>query len=283
MNDASKKLFEIIKKNKINLKFKIIEIGAVQLSKKEPFYEILEHFPNSKIIGFEIENEVCDKMNQKAPKGVEYYPYALGEKNEKKKLYNTQNPMCTSLLKPNEKLIRLYNNLEDAYLKDETEIDTITLDAFVDKYKLDDIDFIKIDVQGAELDIFKGSKKTLKNIIKIICEVEFVPLYENQPLFGEVCKFLSQYDLMFNKFLGFAGRTLRPLMAIEGRNAISQYMWADAAFICHVEKIQNLNDEQLLKLSLLSSIYNSIDLAYFCLLIYDKRNSSNIAKKWINL
>ena len=282
MNDASKKLFNIIRKNKIDCKFTIIEIGALELSKKEPFYELLEHFPKSKIIGFEIEEKVCDEMNLKAPKGVEYYPHALGEKNERKKLYNTEHPMCTSLYKPNEKLIRLYNNLELAYLKDETETDTITLDTFVDKYNIDDIDFIKIDVQGAELDIFKGGKNVLKNVVKIICEVEFVPLYESQPLFGDVCSFLKQYDFMFNKFIDFGGRTLKPLVPNEGLNAISQFMWSDAVFIRHIENIQSLSDDKLLKLSLLSAIYNSIDLAYFCLLIYDKRNSTNIAKDWIN-
>ena len=282
MNDGTKKLLEIIKKNKIDCKFTIIEIGAIEVSKKEPFYELLDHFPSSKIIGFEIEEEVCDQMNLKAPKGVEYYPHALGEKNERKKLYITQHPMCTSLYKPNEKLIRLYNNLEVAHLKKETETETITLDTFADKYDINDVDFIKADVQGAELDIFKGGKNVLKNVIKIICEVEFLPIYENQPLFGDICNFLNQNDFMFNKFLGFAGRTLKPLIAKEGPNAISQCMYSDAVFIHHIEKVQNLNDEKLLKLSLLSAIYNSIDLAYFCLLIYDKRKSSNIAKDWIN-
>ena len=119
---------------------------------------------------------------------MEYYPHALGEKNERKKLYNTEHPMCTSLYKPNEKLIRLYNNLEFAYLKDETEIDTITLDAFVGKYNIEDIDFIKIDVQGAELDIFKGGKNVLKNVIKIVCEVEFVPSMRINP-FGDYVAF----------------------------------------------------------------------------------------------
>ena len=282
MNDGTKKLLKIIKKNKIDCKFTIIEIGALEVSKKEPFYELLDHFPSSKIIGFEIEEDVCDQMNLKAPNGVEYYPHALGEKNERKKLYITQHPMCTSLYKPNEKLIRLYNNLEVAYLKNETEIETITLDTFADKYNINDVDFIKVDVQGAELDIFKGGKNVLKNVIKIICEVEFLPIYEKQPLFGDICNFLNQNDFMFNKFLGFAGRTLRPLIAEEGPNAISQCMYSDAVFIHHIEKVQNLNDEKLLKLSLLSAIYNSIDLAYFCLLIYDKRKSSNIAKDWIN-
>ncbi len=92
MNDGTKKLLKIIKKNKIDCKFTIIEIGALEVSKKEPFYELLDHFPSSKIIGFEIEEDVCDQMNLKAPNGVEYYPHALGEKMREKNciLHNIQ-------------------------------------------------------------------------------------------------------------------------------------------------------------------------------------------------
>ncbi len=65
---------------------RIIEIGAVQIqNEKEPFYELLDYFPASKIIGFEIEKAVCEKMNSESSKGVKYYPYALGKANEKRK------------------------------------------------------------------------------------------------------------------------------------------------------------------------------------------------------
>ena len=283
MNEKFKNLVEIIQKSKVNCKFTILEIGALPIEdSKEPFYHLLEYFPSSEIIGFEIQKELCDKMNSKASKGIKYYPHALGEKDEKKTLYNTEHPMCASLYKPNEKLIRLYNNLNYAYLKNETKIETTALDTFVDKYNIRDIDLIKIDIQGAELDVFKGGKKILQNVLKIICEVEFVSIYKNQPLFGDVCNFLNNYDLMFNKFLNLSGRTLKPLISKENPNLASQHMWSDAVFIRHIEKIQDLNNEKLLKLSLLSTIYNSIDLAYFCLLVYDKRNSSTIAKEWIS-
>ena len=114
-------LTEIIKQNNIDLSFNIIEIGAVQLTDaQEPFYELLNYFPSSQIIGFELEKAVCANMNANAKKGVKYYPYALGKANEKRKLYITQNPMCSSLYKPNEELIKLYNRFEVAYLKEET-------------------------------------------------------------------------------------------------------------------------------------------------------------------
>ena len=283
MNKVLKVLAEYIKFTDIKINFTIIEVGALQIhNKKEPFYELLDYFPSSKIIGFELEKDVCEKMNIEASKGAKYYPYALGKANEKRKLYTTQHPMCCSLYKPNEKLIKLYNNFEVAYLKEETEIDTISLDYFIEKHDVNNIDFIKIDVQGAELDIFKGGSKALKNVLKIVCEVEFIQLYENQPLFGDVCNYLSQHDLMFNKFLGLAGRALKPLVVNNNPNRPSQHIWSDAVFIRHIQKIHNLSDAQLIKLSLLACVYYSLDLTFHCLSEYDKRNSTSLAKDWMN-
>tara|TARA_B100000989_G_scaffold164428_1_gene122898 strand:+ start:338 stop:1207 length:870 start_codon:yes stop_codon:yes gene_type:complete len=283
MNKPLLQLVEFIKKTNIDISFKIIEIGALQIQdQKEPFYELLDYFPSSQIIGFEIEKEVCEKMNHNSREGIKYYPYALGKANEKRKLYITKHPMCCSLYKPNEELIKLYNNFEVAYLKEETDIDTVSLDYFLDKYKIGNIDFIKIDVQGAELDVFQGASKALKNVLKIVCEVEFVHHYQNQPLFGDVCNYLVKHDLMFNKFLGLSGRALKPIMLNNDPNLPSQHIWSDAVFVHHVQKIKNLTDEQILKLSLLSCVYFSLDLTFYCLSEYDKRYSTSYAKEWMN-
>lgn len=283
MNKPLFELVEFIKKTNIDLNFKIIEIGALPVeNKKEPFYELLDYFPSSKIIGFEIDQQVCEKMNANSHKGAKYYPYALGKANERRKLYITQDPMCCSLYKPNEELIKLYNNFEVAYLKEETEINTVSLDYFIDKHEIGNIDFIKIDVQGAELDIFKGASKALKNVLKIVCEVEFVPHYQNQPLFGDVCNHLIKYDLMFNKFLGLAGRSLKPVILNNKINFPSQHIWSDAVFVYHIQKIKNLTDEQILKLGLFACVYLSLDLTFYCLSEYDKRYSTSFAKEWMN-
>ena len=282
MNKILQLTVDLIKDINIDICFTLLEVGAVKISEEEePFYELLDYFPSSKIVGFEIDKEVCDKMNLSARDGVKYYPHALGEFNESKELYITNHPMCSSLYKPNENLISLYHNFEAAYLKSKTTIETITLDNFLETNNIGSLDFIKIDVQGAELDIFRGGKKALNDVLKIVCEVEFIHHYENQPLFGDVCKFLNGYDLMFNKFLGIAGRSLRPIVFNSDKNFASQHIWSDAIFIKHVQKISKLSDKKLLKLSLLAAVYKSLDLTYYCLSRYDERNSSSLAKKWL--
>jgi hypothetical protein len=87
---------------------------------------------------------------------------------------------------------------------------------------------------------------------------------------------------MFNKFLGLAGRALKPLVVNNNPNRPSQHIWSDAVFIRHIQKIHNLSDAQLIKLSLLACVYYSLDLTFHCLLEYDKRNSTSLAKDWMN-
>ena len=94
MNKALHTLVGHIKQTNININFTIIEVGALQIqTKKEPFYELLDYFPSSKIIGFEIEKEVCEKMNSESRKEIKYYAHALGKANERRKL--TSKCSCT--------------------------------------------------------------------------------------------------------------------------------------------------------------------------------------------
>jgi len=55
------------------------------------------------------------------------------------------------------------------------------------------IDFIHIDVQGAELKVFEGAGVTMQKVRAIYCEVAQVELYEGQPMFGEVSKYMHEH------------------------------------------------------------------------------------------
>tara|TARA_A100001015_G_C14978871_1_gene708534 strand:- start:908 stop:1768 length:861 start_codon:yes stop_codon:yes gene_type:complete len=271
--------FKLIINFEKNLKFEIIEIGAHPYNnKEEPFYKLLDFFPESKINAFEIDKNECEKFNKNSKKNINYFPLALGEKDEKRKFYETNHPMCSSLYEPNEKLMALYNNLEVANLKNLLEIETTNLDKFLRIQNIEFVDFIKIDIQGAELDVFKGAEKCLKKTLFIVSEVEFISIYKYQPLFGEICSFLDKRDLMFHKFLGLAGRALRPVVLANNKNFASQHMWSDAVFIKNILQISKLTGPELLKLSVLSFLYGSPDLTVFCLLNYDKKNKSNLVE-----
>ena len=267
-----------IKNYNSQIVFRALEIGAMDIGDREKFHQIIEYFPGSEIIGFEVAENTCEKLNSTAQNGVKYFPNALGLKKESRTFYETNNTMCCSLYKPKERLLRLYNNFEMSYIRKETTIDTIDLDTFIEETSTGCIDFIKIDVEGAELEIFKGGIKALKDITFIVSEVEFIQLHEDQPLFGEISKFLSQSGFMFHKFLGMSGRTLKPLILNGEPFFASQHIWSDAVFIRDILKIKNLTSDQLLKLSVFAALYESLDLTYFCLNEHDKLFSTNFKK-----
>jgi FkbM family methyltransferase len=289
MNDTNfdrklKILGQIVRETESNLSFTILEIGALPLEgEAEPFHKLLDLFPDSKVIAFEVENNLCEQLNEKANPGITYYPVALGRSEEKCTFYETNHPMCCSLYKPNEKLISMYNNMEVAMLKSVCSIDTVSLDYFMKNNNIDSVDFIKIDIQGAELDVFKGGVNTLQEVVAIVSEVEFIPHYIDQPLFGDVCSFLTEKDLMFHKFLGMAGRTLKPIIIGNNPNYPTQHMWSDAVFIKNIFEIPKLSSHKLLKLGLLSFIYGSPDVTFQCFKNYDEMNGTNIHKEFLDL
>ena len=177
--------------------------------------------------------------------------------------------MCCSLYKPNEALLSEYNALDVAMLKATCSVKTVSLDRFIHDNDIDSIDFVKIDIQGAELDVFKGGVKALQNVVLIVSEVEFISLYVDQPLFGDVCHYLADKGMMFHKFLTLAGRSIRPVIIQNNPNFATQHMWSDAVFIKDIQKLNTLSSDSLLKLGILGYMYGSPDLTFHCFQIYD--------------
>jgi len=115
----------------------------------------------------------------------------------------------------------------------------------------------------------------------IVSEVEFIPHYVDQPLFGDVSGFLMQHGFMFHKFLGMAGRALRPVMMNNDRNSASQHIWPDAMFIKDILRLSELPAEKLLKMGVLSYLYESPDVAYSCFHAADQKGQTDIGLKFL--
>ena len=52
--------------------------------------------------------------------------------------------------------------------------------------------FLKVDVQGYELEVLAGAEHTLAGTLAVECELSFVALYEAQPLFDDVVSWLRR-------------------------------------------------------------------------------------------
>ena len=267
------------------LSFTIFNVGARPVAAAaDPFsFDYLpDFFPDSRIIAFEVDPGLCEKLNRNEEDNAEYFAVALGRTEEERPFYNTQHPMCSSLYKPNEALIKRYNNLHVASLHYVGSMKTVSMDHFVSEHDVGPVDLIKIDVQGAELDIFSGGLQTIKDVVAIVSEVEFVMQYEGQPLFGDVSEYLAEQGLSYHKLLTVGTRSLAPIVINNDPNVGSQHIWSDAMFVRDLGRIAEMSADQLLKLAVIANVCNSLDITLYCLMEFDRREGTSITRRFID-
>jgi len=146
----------------------VYDIGAAVLHWTK---ESKKNWPNARYINFEAVEQVEEfykEMNAE---------YAIGvfsdENNKEITFYN--NPVYlggNSYYKENEKYSPA---AKDIYSKEFEELrNTLTIDSTVEMFNFPPPDFVKIDVQGAELDILNGMTNTLKTVKHLIVELQHV-------------------------------------------------------------------------------------------------------------
>ena len=277
-------LTDILASRGYALTFHLLEVGARPIGgPPEPTHKLLETFPGSRLTAFEVDPDLCQQLNGSSPPYVRYLPHALGSADETRPFYITEHPMCSSLYPPDERWAGMYHNLDYMRLKQAAQIATRRLDGVLAEANLPAVDFIKIDVQGAEVDIFRGAAEAMNSVLLVESEVEFVPLYQGQPLWGDVTACLAQSGLTFHKFLGASGRTIKPIVVNDNPNAPIQMLWADALYIRDLFQTDRMSDEQLLKLAVLAEAYHSVDVAYFALSQFDSRRGTNLGLELVPL
>jgi FkbM family methyltransferase len=227
----------------------------------------------AEVLGFEPLKEQCATLNQRAQRNgiaMKYLPWALGDGNEHT-LHITNAPMTSSLLPPDRSTVDLFSGLGDMMqVVDSERLQTHRLD---DIHEARYTDFLKLDVQGAELMILENAKETLRHASVIQCEVEFVELYTGQPLMADIDSFLRSQGFSFLRFAYTAGRPFRPLQIVGAPyQPISQLLWADAVYVRNYRRLETWSNHQLKATSfLMHQLYEAFDLTTLLLAELDRR------------
>jgi len=72
-----------------------------------------------------------------------------------------------------------------------------SLDSFAPELSLRTPVLLKADIQGYELNMLSGAEKTLSLVEAVILETSFVELYEGQPLFHDIYRFLHDRGFVY--------------------------------------------------------------------------------------
>jgi len=174
----------LIQKHKMNING-VLHIGA-HFGEENKVYESLNI---NKRIFFEPLNSNFLKLKENVGDQSLLLKKALGNENKNVKMFvETKNMgQSSSILEP-----ILHLSQYPSITFDETEeVEMVKLDDL--GIPLDEYNFINIDVQGYELEVFKGATKTLNNIDYIMSEINRAELYKDCAKIQELIDFLSPY------------------------------------------------------------------------------------------
>lgn len=231
------------------------------------------------VYGFEPDENECGKLNssietERHPFGrLQFLPVALGPKEERRTLNIMRHEGASSLLTPDPDIASRFGT-RSAYfdVARKVAIDTKPLDQVIEDYAITNPVYMKIDVEGFELEILKGAEALLRSsLLAMRAEIAFLPSRIGQPDFGEIAAHMKRFNFMPMGFLYLAN--WRSLTGVKHPKKVrgpipysrGQMVHGDVLFLRDPASLDDGSEAAIktkLSLALLALLYDYVDFAH---------------------
>lgn len=167
----------------------VLDVGA---GRGRSGQDALTVFPSATIHSFEPSKRDFEVLEQAAAASPNWRVYncALGrESGVRHLLVFDRHPEASSFYRASKELSRSWPEYDFSVVHPEG-VRVMKLSDFVADASIDSVDILKIDVQGAELEVLQGSEACLSEVKYLIIEMSFVSTYRGAPTFAECHRFL---------------------------------------------------------------------------------------------
>ncbi len=154
---------------------------------------------------------VLKKNSQKDPEWIVPERMAIGNKDSEIEMNFSANSVSSSILPIKESHVKAAP--ESVYVRKEI-VSIRRLDSVAERLDLKSNIYLKVDVQGYELDVLKGASTLLKKTKGLQLELSLVELYEGQILMGDMLRYVES--------LGFKLSALFPVFIDESSSRLLQ-------------------------------------------------------------
>ncbi len=178
----------------------ILEIGCNDGSNTEWFLEVFDH---PRVFCFEPDPRAITRFRRRIGDGnVQLFELALSDGEGEITFHmsggreSNDHPegwdLSGSILKPKEHLVEHPWCSFDQQIK----VKTTTLDKWRSEHEVKQIDFIWMDVQGAEIDVIRGGRQTLAQTRFLYTEYNNKEIYEGQADLNQLLKALPEFRVL---------------------------------------------------------------------------------------
>jgi FkbM family methyltransferase len=197
----------------------VFDIGSHSGTVAEEYRKL---FPSSTIHCFEAIPQLAENIKRKfsSDTAVKVHPLAIDSAPGRRQFNINTKSDTSSLLRSLRTIPHSYRSIQSSVQT--IDVDTTTIDMVCTLHDISTIDVLKMDIQGGELSALQGASNMLgaARIQLIYTEVWFLPFYENQPLFADICCLLAKFDY-----------ALHGIYNVSFSGATGRATWADAIFV----------------------------------------------------
>jgi FkbM family methyltransferase len=225
-------------------------------------------------VGFEPDAEECARLQRAGSsswRSVKFVPVALAAEEGEFPLNLYSKRGCSSKYTALKESGGLFARGDFYNLDKVVQVPCQRLDDVLEKEGIVEPAFMKIDVQGMEVEVFDGAPLTLKDdLAGIRTEVSFFPIYQDQPLFAEVDQRLRGDGFVPMRWMEShewrRATKRKPSSLDKGQVPFSrgQLMHADVLYLLHPENLGTGSPKELrrlCRLGLISAAYGHYDHA----------------------
>lgn len=230
--------------------------------------DMLALAPIASVIGFEPDAEEARRLAAAPPgpwKSQKVLPYAIAGKKGPATLHAPREPEGASLLKHNEAMIEEFGH-EGLHRTLRTfAIEALTLDDIKSGSGGNHVDYLKIDIEGAELAVLQGGQRLAATAKVMKIECAFLEQRNGQPLAADVIRYLADHGFDLIDIRAITWWRRRPLPSHPYNVAFSfpysrgRIAQADFYFVRRFEA--NASGRDVASAMLILSAIGHIDLA----------------------
>jgi FkbM family methyltransferase len=261
----------------------VVDIGASLVEGADHYAPLLAR-GLARVTGFEPDPEQYQALLASGRPGYRYLPYAVGTGGPAT-FHVARFPGCSSLFPPDRAFLDAFTAVGASLpagnfaITHTVPVDTVRLD---DVGELGAVDYVKLDIQGAERDALRHARTLLQRVLVIESEVLFAPLYEGQGDFADLTALLRDAGFQLLEVRDVHRCSVAPFL--HGRTAFAprgQWMWGDAVYVRRWWDLQGWSQEDLLKAAtILHEVYEVYDLVHHLLVEMQLRSGEPVADRY---